>query len=225
MKGFYIPCVRALLFPTVLGACGVMSATAEVVLEQAGARDPEADGRWEARQSGGVSGAPAPDGEAAWRLSDPGRGTLAYRALIPADRMEMAREKGWRLGVEMRIPAEDASNVAWSPIATVTLVDAESGKAWSIRLRLGPTGCLLVSSGGRHAEVKQTLATDFHRSELVFDPGTGTATLTVDGEEVFTGIEGGPAESEGETSVTWGAMADRPSSTTDYRLVRFEILP
>ncbi len=220
-RAFRLSC----LILAVVGSWGLVTAWGQVVVEQVGAEDPEANGRWEAIQSGNASGSPAPDGEKAWRVTDAGAGSLKYRAVFPSEQMARAREKGWKLSMQMRIPADDESNVAWFPIGGVVLTDPDSGEVWSLRVRLAPDGSLLMTAGGRHVELRRALATDYHLSELVFDPHTRAVSLIVDGEEILAGLKPAPAKDDWETSVVWGAMAERASSTPDYRLVRFEILP
>ncbi|MDX9794965.1 MAG: hypothetical protein RBU24_15770, partial [Kiritimatiellia bacterium] len=153
----------------------------------------------------------------AWRVDDISTSTLAYYTTTLLDReIEGANTNGWRLTARLRVTGEndalDGSVGAQISTDSYTYsLSYGSDAAGNARVRVNGEPIIHTVAGG----------SVYHTYELVYDPVSGTTSLSCDGAQLQAGIaKGGGAYKR----VLWGANQSSSTGCAHYALVQFSVL-
>lgn len=203
-----------------------------VLFQHIGGNDPVSED-WipNLAPQGNISAGPITDfGVEAWFVDDNSTGfgsTINYRQIPTADQISEANSLGWRLRAQLRVVDipdaldesimvcyEDGSKsyvIIWgSEVDGDPIVQLVTGYDFSAKVFLGPTFTLEGSNGG------------YHEYELVYDPATNSASLSVDGTAQIHDYEGF-AGNPGVVRVEWGSAQSDTIGQANYALVEFQI--
>jgi len=213
-------------------------AGAVTLYEHTGANDPLTEGWLEAIVFVQTSVGPVLDDQGsgfdAWFVDD--NGTAGgdagfYEGPLTAGEVASGESGGWTLSARLRSvdvpdPAPGAPAVGEDAAPFVSYRDGVT--TWQLHFQTEDTGDLtiylgtdfIVPAGLTHTIVGG--APDYHLYELVFDPGTGLATLSVDGAEVIADFPGAPF-AQPTPRIAWGSGTSGSTGQGNFNLVRFEL--
>jgi len=155
-----------------------------------------------------------------WRVTSARQGD--YYQPLTGRQKRLALGKGWKLSAVMR--GEEGSIFAFVDFAG-------AGNRFDIKLIPQP-GADVIQLNTQVVPVLQGLAFSipckeplYRRYELVFDPGLGSAVLSVDGTRVLANYRGHSQFQEDRGVVFGASLYGAPQARGTFQLVRFEINP
>ena len=172
-----------------------------------------------------VSPVSADMGFDAWEIDDASSllgANGGYSRNITPSEVADATAKGWRLSTRLK---------------SATIPDDGSGGSIIVGFHSGPTRWRMafgsqadgdptvqLLGGSNPVHVIDGAGAGYHLYELVFDPLSGSADLSVDGNEVLTNYIGG-ASSDSTSFVYFGSQNDNDTGRGRYSSVQFSVVP
>lgn len=218
--------MRTVLLATVTGMMFAASAIAGTVALHEDDNDPLTEGWSDFR---GPINTMAVTGDVggfdAWQTDDPGGGFEGgYEFGLTTQQETDALNNGWKFSARLRVldPEQDVNEaifagvnlrVAGPPDERFHLVFGSSAGIPEVEF-----------VGGSRVSMPDLSNDDYHLYEVIYDPGTATADLFVDGIERisdFVGVDSGFQDHR----VTFGSGGGGAAGVANWNLVKFEIIP
>jgi hypothetical protein len=161
----------------------------------------------------------------AWNITDTstaGHSWSGYVTYMTPDQVATGQAFGWRLTARLRIV--DDFGGEWSPFVGYD----DGGARWGFFVDLDENGdlaILLDHSSGQETHVVTSGgvgATAYHVYEFLFDPATGTAEFSFDGNVLSTGNAGSSVGSI--RSVSFAAGSSLGTASANYNFLQWETL-
>ena len=159
------------------------SMSATVLFTHAGAANPTSEGFYPSNTGTGI----ANDlGFPAWQYSGCGCPTDYHSVALTANQKIEAFSQGWQVDLRARLPQNDS----------LLFGNLDFGNSrYDINLLLSPSGELTVSLnnfgvGPNYSYAVPGAGTAWHLYAMIYDPGSASARLDVDGLTVLTGYTG-----------------------------------
>jgi hypothetical protein len=217
-----------------------LPAGAVVLHEHTGANDPLTEGWVEGGPFVQTTAGPVLDDQGsgidAWFVDDDGTAfgdAGLYEGPITPEEAASGESDGWALTTRLRSvdvpdPAPGAPPVGED--AAPFLAYRDGTTTWQLHFQTEDSGDLTVFLGTNFdvfAGLTHTIvggAPDYHLLELVLDPGSGLAALSVDGSEIIADYPGASLVTPAPV-VLWGSGDSDSTGQGNFNLVRFELVP